>query len=600
MNLKFVWKVHLKTDPGRLWRYIADTSRLNEAAGLPEWKLSYIPESDGGSHQVGELRYMGWRVRWDEHPFEWIESRQYEVVRSYHNGPLRRFRMAVFLRPENGGTLLEEVITVEPRWLLLVPPIYWEVGWRSRRRFERVYRRIDRFLGGDAGTPFQPVRRRGLSTTRVQTLGGLLRDADGAESLPHLLRALENSDDEELDRMRAFRYADRWGADRLRTLKLFLHAANAGLLDVSWDVICPSCRGAKVRESRLRDLRKEAHCDACNIRYTADFADSVEVTFRPNAGIRRLNVTDYCSGGPMNAPHVIVQQQIPAEVTRTLTLQLEPWTYRLRSLKLRGEYSIRVIPESDEGQATITLGADVGPREITLNPNFTLSILNSTDKTHTVMLERRAEAEQATTAARVTALPEFRTLFSSEVLSPDTQVRAGTVCLMFTDLQASTAMYEQIGETSAYARVRQHFELLRDVVAAADGAFVKTIGDAVMAVFPDGPTAIEAAFGMHDKIEKDNRERQPALTLKIGIHQGSCFAVNLNDSLDYFGTTVNIAARVERESRGGDVVVTDEVYQDSEAQKRLATLPHGHEEFDVQVRGLSGTRRVHRLRPRKR
>ena len=105
---------------------------------------------------------------------------------------------------------------------------------------------------------------------------------------------------------------------------------------------------------------------------------------------------------------------------------------------------------------------------------------------------------------------------------------------------------------------------------------------------------------MHDKIEKDNRERQPALTLKIGIHQGSCFAVNLNDSLDYFGTTVNIVARVQRESQGGDVVVTDEVYQDPEAQKRLAACPHGHEEFDVHVRGLSGTRRVHRLRPRER
>ena len=124
----------------------------------------------------------------------------------------------------------------------------------------------------------------------------------------------------------------------------------------------------------------------------------------------------------MNASHVIGQQQIPAGGTRTLTLQLEPWTYRLRSLKLQGESSVRVIAESDEGQATKTLGADVRPREITLNPNFTLSIRNSTDKTHTVMLERRAEAEQATTAGRVTALPEFRTLFSSEVLSPNPQV----------------------------------------------------------------------------------------------------------------------------------------------------------------------------------
>jgi hypothetical protein len=53
MLQKFTWKLHLEVEPDRLWRYIADTGRLNQAAGLPEWKLDYVPDEDGGSHQVG-------------------------------------------------------------------------------------------------------------------------------------------------------------------------------------------------------------------------------------------------------------------------------------------------------------------------------------------------------------------------------------------------------------------------------------------------------------------------------------------------------------------------------------------------------------------
>ena len=535
-----------------MWRYIADTGSLNEAAGLPEWKLRYIPEDDGGSRQVGETRYMGWRLSWDEHPFEWLEGQRYEVLRVYHNGPLRWFRLAVRLSRVEGGSLLEQDITVKPRWFLMTPGIYWDLGYRSRKRFERVYRKIDTYLRGQSETPFPPRHSSPIPRDRVERLEHRLQKVDGAEYLPQLLKSLEMHSDTQLHRMRAFGFADAWGADRVRVLKLFLHAAEAGLLDVSWDVICPSCRGAKVRTSKLRDLRKEAHCDACNIRYSADFAESVEVTFLPSPGIRNVEVTDYCSGGPVKAPHVVMQQQIPAGDTRTVALALKPWQYRLRSLKLPTHMEVKVGSQVEGADITAILEpTGIAPRETILGEEFTLTIRNNTETTHTVMLERTSDSDQATTAAFVTTMSEFRSLFASEVLAPDTEVRAGTLCLMFTDLRGSTSLYEKIGDTSAYARVRQHFENLREVVGTHGGTFVKTIGDAVMAAFTDPAGALGAAFDMHDRMRLENEQQTPALTLKIGLHQGPCFAVNMNENLDYFGTTVNIAARVQKESRGG-------------------------------------------------
>ncbi len=76
---------------------------------------------------------------------------------------------------------------------------------------------------------------------------------------------------------------------------------------------------------------------------------------------------------------------------------------------------------------------------------------------------------------------------------------------------------------------------------------------------------------------------------------GPCFAVNENERLDYFGTTVNIAARIQKESRGGDVVVSGDVLGDVEVGRYLETVPHTRETDEVEVRGLSGRRQVHRL-----
>ena len=603
MTLKFVWKIPIDAPPDKLWRYIADTNRLNQYAGLPEFKFRYIPEPDGGSRQEGETRYMGWRLRWDEHPFEWIEGRYYEIVRTYHNGPVQEFRTAVTLHPNNGGSIVEQKIECEPRWFFAIPALYAEIGFSSRRRFREAYRKIEKFLQGNSETPFVPVPRVAIPAGRVEVIRQKLEKAGnwaGRQWLPRLIDAIETMPDGELDAMRPFVFADRWKADRREVLKLFLHASQAGLLDFSWDVICPGCRGAQERLDSLRKLKTEAHCPACNIQYGADFAESVEVTFRPNPSIRRVEVVRYCSGGPMNAPHIVAQQQIPARQSRTLQMRLSPWKYKVRSLKLQAQTLVRTLNDAKTSEATIKIHRPtLEPLALELGPDVSLTLENSDDKDITVMLERVAVNESATTAAMVIAMSEFRTLFSEEVLAPDTPISVGAVALMFTDLKASTALYEVIGEAPAYGLVRRHFDLLRETIARCEGTLVKTIGDSVMAAFVDPAKAVEAAFKMHESINKDNAARSgPALTLKIGIHHGPCIAVNLNEILDYFGTAVNLAARVQKESEGGDIVLTEEIWRDPHVQTLLDERRHECEPFDCVLRGLSGTRTVYRISTR--
>jgi adenylate cyclase len=597
--LKFVWKIPIDAPSDKLWRYIADTNRLNQYAGLPEFTFRYIPEPDGGSRQVGETRYMGWRLRWDEHPFEWIEGRYYEIVREYHNGPIRKFQTAVVLYPNNGGSVVEQTLTCEPRWAFAIPAIWWEVGISSRRRFQDAYRKIERFLKGDSETPFLPSPRVAIPAGRVATIRQRLAAVTGYEWLPRLIDALESLPDEELDAMRPFVFADRWKAPRRDVLKLFLHAAHAGLLNLSWDVICPGCRGAQERHDSLRKMKLEAHCPGCNIRYTADFAESVEVTFRPNPSIRRVEVVRYCSGGPMNAPHVAAQLQIPARESKTLQMRLSPWKYHIRSLKLQEQTFVRTDLHSRNSSATIRINRpSIEPLTLDLAPDISLILENNDDKDITVMIERVAGNENAATAAMVIAMSEFRSLFSEEVLLPDTPISVGAVALMFTDLKASTTLYEQFGEAPAYGLVQRHFDLLRDTIGRMDGTLIKTIGDSVMAAFFDPARAVEAAFEMHRTMNEDNATRgEPALSLKIGIHHGSCIAVNMNDMLDYFGTAVNVAARVQKESEGGDIILTEEIWRDPHVREVIALRPCTMDKQNCVVRGLSGTRDIYRVRP---
>jgi adenylate cyclase len=598
MNLTFDWKIPLEAPPDRLWRYIADTNRLNQYAGLPQTIFKYVPEADGGSHQVGETRYMGWTLRWDEHPFEWIEGRYYEVVRGYHTGPIRTFHTAVTLHPNDGGTLVQQTVTCEPRWAFAIPAIYWEIGFTSRRRFRAAYRKIDGFLRGNAEPAFVPVPPVAIPPGRLDVIRRRLADAAGRQWLPRLIDALETMPDEELDAMRPFVFADRWSADRREVLKLFLHAAQAGLLDLSWDVICPGCRGAQERHDSLKKMKVDAHCPACNVRFGADFANSVEVRFRPNPAIRRVDVVRYCSGGPMNAPHIVAQQQVAGGQSRTVDMRLPPWEYRVRSLKLDTPCVVRTSADAKHSAATISIHRPtLSPAALELTPEVSLTLKNDDTQPIVVMIERAAGREDAATASAVIAMSEFRTLFAEEVLSPETPISVGAVALMFTDLKASTSLYEEIGEAPAYALVRRHFDLLRDTIARCDGTIVKTIGDAVMAVFVDPAKAVEAAFEMHAALEADNTARgEPALSLKIGIHHGACIAVTLNDILDYFGTAVNLAARIQKESHGGDLVLTEEIWCDPDVQQVLKRRPREHEVIVAEVRGLRGMKTIHRLR----
>jgi class 3 adenylate cyclase len=115
-----------------------------------------------------------------------------------------------------------------------------------------------------------------------------------------------------------------------------------------------------------------------------------------------------------------------------------------------------------------------------------------------------------------------------------------------------------------------------------------------MAAFVDPVDAVQAALDMRSEIARFN-ERQPdkAMILKIGIHTGAAIAVTLNDRLDYFGQTVNIAARVQNLADADEIFVSGDVYDAAGVRDGLAGF--AVERQTAQLRGVQQELPVYRV-----
>jgi class 3 adenylate cyclase len=191
------------------------------------------------------------------------------------------------------------------------------------------------------------------------------------------------------------------------------------------------------------------------------------------------------------------------------------------------------------------------------------------------VVEDRNWAQDALTGERVIAMPAFRRLCPEQLLRPGDNAEIGWIAIMFTDLQGSTKLYDALGDATAYNLVRDHFAFLSDRVQRNHGFVVKTVGDAVMAAFSRPDDAVRAALAIQDDVASFNSARRGGksatpIVLKLGLHAGSCVAVTTGEVLDYFGSVVNTASRLEHQCRGGEVIISDAVLADPEAREALA------------------------------
>jgi class 3 adenylate cyclase len=193
--------------------------------------------------------------------------------------------------------------------------------------------------------------------------------------------------------------------------------------------------------------------------------------------------------------------------------------------------------------------------------------------------------------------PVYRELMGDEVLLPDQSLELMKSTILFTDIKGSTKMYTELGDSKAFALVREHFRLVFDVIKKHGGIPVKTIGDAVMGVFANQSDGLRASLEAQKTIIENYKTRpdNEKIELKIGVHAGSTIVVTLNGRLDYFGSTVNMAARVQARALPNEVIISEPIFENNESKRIIGAYTRTVSREKAVFKGLNGERNVYHI-----
>jgi adenylate cyclase len=580
-----------------VWPVLSNTDWFNRALGLPAVEYEFQAQAEGGSSTIARARLAGFEIVWQELPFEWVEPEFYRVRRILQRGPFREAIVALELQPQSGGTRVTISSEVLPRnsfGKLVAEKILFP---KTRHDVLGIMGHVEAFLRGQKQIALPRLTVHPVNEVALKTgLDKLRRVGLSSDRITLLERLIRESADVELTHIRPFAIAKKWESDRWDVLTLFLHATRCGLLDFRWEILCPNCRSSRNQlVNSLSGLSRTSHCDVCQIEFDAEFDKSVELKFAVNQAIRPRQEQTYCLAGPGGKPHVISQLWLQPDEERAWKLPPLTRPLRLRSPQVKGSRTLdpEEFHELRPGLIrTTAAGFEIEPERQHSSDN-TARVHNPNPFPVVLSLDQVGWSEDILTAARVTNWQEFRDLFAHEVISPAEDITVGSQVVLFTDLRGSTAMYRTIGDAPAYALVRDHFTILTTVVRNHHGTVVKTIGDAVMACFSSVDEALDSVREMNRKLADDMRA--VPLTLKASLHAGPCLAVNANDRLDFFGSTINLAARMVSCCQGGDLVVSDELYHRPEMREFLKKCTSAPESFDVDFRGFNSPRKIWRV-----
>ena len=442
--------------------------------------------------------------------------------------------------------------------------------------------------------------------SEARNLFSILRQSADPQTADAIEKLVQDAPDRALCRVNVLDFATKTRLDEERVIAAFLHAARLGIFELSWNVLCPGCGGVLDSSATLKSVDKDEYaCAWCAAGYTPILDEIVEVTFTVNRRARRIAAHDpeelpfneyfrqVFWGSGIDVPDhfedliqeiVLESVELPPGEKALLSLQLpaefvillDPVTHATQFLDVKGE------PTRERQNLTLVLDKLRAPTEtVALRPGpLRLLLENHTDSrvlpglwiANDKLHELLARRKPFLTAKRLLTNQVFRDIYGTDTIDVDQRLKITSLTFLFTDLRGSTELYDRVGDLAAFDLVRAHFQVLNEIVATEAGAVVKTIGDAVMATFPTPDRALAAALRMREAMHRLNDGRNGHdLLLKIGIHEGPCLAVVLNDRQDYFGTTVNIASRVQGLADSRSILATGPVVTHPQASSLLAT-----------------------------
>jgi adenylate cyclase len=587
----------VRADPDLVWSILSDTNRFDRSLGLTpsiyEYKLVGEPPE---RQRVGLASYKGARFRWIE-VGEWEEGRSFWGERRFLYGLLKSCGLRCTIESVDGGARVQitAYAVPNPRPFGKVAAMHWKRVFR--RTLRRYFDELDELFAAPRTVvdehPNTRVKQLLAQTQARLVTHGPVASIDRAvlaaraEKLDGLARTIAQfvgeQPDEAVSAMRPFQLARTWNTDPRATLRAFLHAARAGIVDLVWQLNCPVCRVGAGSADSLASVGNRVHCDECDISFELDFASNVEAIFVVNPAIRPVRREVFCAGSPFVRPHVYAQVLVEPGATRTI------------DTRPAGPLLVRALGRQRQVQvdANANVAIEVTDAALTLRPSDgALSIINHTTATATVLVERAGWTAELVRGSDMLALDELYSLFGTEAPAAGMELQVGTMLIAFTDVVGSTQMYERLGDATAYGLVQEHFRAAHEIVAACEGSIVKTLGDGLMMCFVRPDQAVSAALRLAAHARELGAKHDVDFAIRVGVHQGPCYLVRANDRLDLFGSSVNVAARLCRLAAANQVMTSASLLELDSVHAVLSRAQTSVRRLQSELKGISARHHV--------
>ncbi|MDX1930725.1 MAG: protein kinase [Pirellulaceae bacterium] len=570
MRFEHAWD--FVSSPSQLWPYVSNTDRVNHAIGLPAVTYTTRQDPVQGVQRFAETKVAGQRIRWQEHPYEWIEGRRLSVLREFTHGPFRWFVNVVELQPTvGGGTRITQTLIVTPRNWLGKQLARLQLGKKSKANFGRAYQQIDDYISQSQFSqadrdPF--IGRTELRPGQLQKLQTRLEQLRARNIDPLVIdtlgQFLEHASDLEVARIRPIALAERFKLNPSQVVNACLEGTRLGIFSLLWDIMCPSCRIPADIQETLSAIKDHGFCEACNLNFGIDLADSVELIFRVHPEIREVVTATYCIGGPAWSRHVVAQVRLAAGERFACELSLSEGAYVVRGPQLPFTINFRV--GHNEGIRRIELSTARPPSDTRIQlpiGSQVIYLCNDSAVDQQVRIERTADRQDALSAAKASTLALFRELFPSEVLSSDQIVSVAHITVMRVKMHGSQQLYESLGDGPAFNQIRAALDRILRAVKENSGAVVKTIGEGVLASFADPKGAVSTAIELIQSGGSDGSQ------ISVAIHSGSAMVATVDERLDYFGKTLKTLEQLIEAVAPQCIAVTSSILELAEIQSLL-------------------------------
>jgi Family of unknown function (DUF5939) len=330
---------------------------------------------------------------------------------------------------------------------------------------------------------------------------GVLRESADPDVTVAIERLVSEGRDLELCHVNVLDFALKSGLDEEPLIAAFVRATRIGLFELSWNVRCPGCGGILNANATLKTVHHEKYeCQLCAAGHELTLDEMVEVTFTVTPRVRKIAAHDpetlpiweyyrqILWSSSLDLPDAYEQVmeeaildsvELQAGGTAVLSLPLpagrvvvfEPVTHAAQYLHVNGDptrarQNISIV-YSNVRAPTGSVDLQPGTLRLSLENRTNKRVLPAIWLTGAAVHKLLSKRKPFLTAKRLLSNQTFRDLYRADTLDVDQRLSITSLTFLFTDLKGSTALYERVGDLTAYDLVRAHFNVLTGIVTSS-------------------------------------------------------------------------------------------------------------------------------------